>query len=341
MFHTIVAATDGSSTALMTEQLASALAASTEAQLMVASAHQGDPESRSRAERAAEEGQRRAEAAGVNAMRMVVEGEAAAALVELADHADAELLVVGDVGMGSGKRMRLGGVPDRISHSAPCSVLIVRSSANPGQRSTARYGSIAIATDGSATANHACQVGVELADALDASITLLYAGDELMGTIVLRDAAERLGRPELSQRILTGDPGRAIARAAGSEGCDLVVVGNRGIAGARRVLGSVPNTVSHEATCDVLIVHTVGRSLSDLRPGEGAIVEDGSRKLAGYRDLSGKLIALSRKCTHLGCGVQWNATAQTWDCPCHGSRYDSAGKVIKGPAQRDLEPVTL
>jgi len=120
---------------------------------------------------------------------------------------------------------------------------------------------------------------------------------------------------------------------------DLVVVGNKGMAGARRVLGSVPNTVSHAARCDVLIVHTVGRSPRDLKPGEGAIVEENGRKLAGYRDASGKLTVLSRKCTHLGCSVQWNATLQSWDCPCHGSRFDPYGKVVEGPAQRDLEVI--
>ena len=116
-------------------------------------------------------------------------------------------------------------------------------------------------------------------------------------------------------------------------------MGNKGIAGARRVLGSVPNTVSHNADCDVLIVHTVGRSLADLTPGEGAIVEEKGQRVAGYRDPSGQLPVLSKKCTHLGCSVQWNPTLETWDCPCHGSRFDAEGKVVNGPAQRDLDRI--
>ena len=194
-----------------------------------------------------------------------------------------------------------------------------------------------IATDGSPTAAHAAHVGTALSRALGASVILAHVGDDLMGRIVLKDTAERLGEPDLPQRIASGNPGKTIARLADEAGSDLVVVGNKGIAGARRVLGSVPNTVSHSARCDVLIVHTVGRSLADLKPGEGAIVEERGRKIAGYRDAAGLVTALSTKCPHLGCSVQWDATLLTWDCPCHGSRFDAEGNVVNGPAQRALE----
>ncbi len=346
MFQTILVATDGSETARTAEATATELALATGGQLLVVSAYQGDAEAKASAERAVEEAQLRGEAAGAGAWTHVAEGDPAAAIVEFADHVNAELIVVGDIGMAQGGRLRLGGVPDRITHSAPCSVLIVRTaksghgtSALPASRS--RYGSVLIATDGSPTAAHAAHLGAELGRGFGASVTLVYVGDELLGRIVLKDAAERLGAPDLPQRLARGEPGRAIARLADAEGSDLVVVGNKGLAGARRVLGSVPNTVSHEATCDVLVVHTVGRSAADLKPGEGAIVEDKGRKLAAYRDPSGELIALSKKCTHLGCSVEWNRSLETWDCPCHGSRYDARGKVIQGPAQRDLERVQV
>ena len=88
-------------------------------------------------------------------------------------------------------------------------------------------------------------------------------------------------------------------------------------------------------------MNTVGRSLADLKPGEGAIVEEQGRKVAGYRDASGQVMMLSKKCTHLGCSVQWNPTLTTWDCPCHGSRFEATGKVVNGPAQRDLERIQV
>jgi Rieske Fe-S protein len=91
----------------------------------------------------------------------------------------------------------------------------------------------------------------------------------------------------------------------------------------------------------VLVVNTTGRSIEDLEPGEGAVVTVGRKKVAAYRDSAGALTTLSPKCKHLGCTVGWNHRATTWDCPCHGSRYDASGKVIQGPAQRDLDSVEL
>ncbi len=80
-------------------------------------------------------------------------------------------------------------------------------------------------------------------------------------------------------------------------------------------------------------------SAEDVRPGSGAIVRRGLEKIAVYRDAAGRLHERSAACTHLGCIVHWNAAAATWDCPCHGSRYDKMGKVINGPANKDLAPV--
>jgi len=76
----------------------------------------------------------------------------------------------------------------------------------------------------------------------------------------------------------------------------------------------------------------------DLAPGEGAIVRVGTQRAAAYRDDEGALHTFSHVCTHLGCHVRWNAAEKSFDCPCHGSRFDTSGRVIQGPAVRDLEP---
>lgn len=75
---------------------------------------------------------------------------------------------------------------------------------------------------------------------------------------------------------------------------------------------------------------------SDLRNGEGALVQADGRKVAVYRDEDGKLHAMSPVCRHMKCIVEWNAADRTWDCPCHGSRYDAYGHVINGPAKKNL-----
>ena len=82
-------------------------------------------------------------------------------------------------------------------------------------------------------------------------------------------------------------------------------------------------------------------SLDRIPLNSGAIVREGMSKIAVYRDAHGAYHAHSAVCTHLGCIVSWNSTEQTWDCPCHGSRFDKQGKVVNGPALSDLAPATL
>jgi len=79
-----------------------------------------------------------------------------------------------------------------------------------------------------------------------------------------------------------------------------------------------------------------GGSVADLQPGEGAVVRDGGQQRAVYRGEDGAVTALSATCTHMGCVVGFNDVERTWDCPCHGSRFDTNGAVIQGPAVRPL-----
>ena len=83
------------------------------------------------------------------------------------------------------------------------------------------------------------------------------------------------------------------------------------------------------------------RTLDSIPKGEGAVVRNGLSQLAVHRDDQGQLHALSARCTHLGCIVAWNTAERTWDCPCHGSRFDTDGRVFEGPATLDLERSVL
>ena len=78
-------------------------------------------------------------------------------------------------------------------------------------------------------------------------------------------------------------------------------------------------------------------SVDQIQPGHGAVVRQGLAKLAVYRDDAGALHQLSAVCTHLGCIVHWNSLEGTWDCPCHGSRFGTDGRVLNGPAVSGLE----
>ena len=78
------------------------------------------------------------------------------------------------------------------------------------------------------------------------------------------------------------------------------------------------------------------KSEAELKPGDGAIMRDGLAKIAVYRDDAGNVHKRSAVCPHLGCVVAWNSSEQTWDCPCHGSRFNAEGRVYQGPANSDL-----
>jgi 3-phenylpropionate/trans-cinnamate dioxygenase ferredoxin reductase component len=79
-------------------------------------------------------------------------------------------------------------------------------------------------------------------------------------------------------------------------------------------------------------------ALASLGPGQGGIVEAEGERVAAYRDEDGRVHAVSPICTHLRCVVAWNGSERTWDCPCHGSRFDVEGNVLRGPAKKNLKP---
>jgi glycine/D-amino acid oxidase-like deaminating enzyme/nitrite reductase/ring-hydroxylating ferredoxin subunit len=77
---------------------------------------------------------------------------------------------------------------------------------------------------------------------------------------------------------------------------------------------------------------------AQIRLGTGAVIRRGFQKVAIYKDEAGETHEMSAICPHLGCVVDWNDTEKSWDCPCHGSRFDPHGCVINGPANSDLSP---
>jgi glycine/D-amino acid oxidase-like deaminating enzyme/nitrite reductase/ring-hydroxylating ferredoxin subunit len=114
---------------------------------------------------------------------------------------------------------------------------------------------------------------------------------------------------------------------------------------ATRLKGPITSRATYSENLDAVGGHLVGDRLRTLRapsaeslaPGDGGIVDLHGEKVAAFRDDDGVVTAVSPVCRHVGCLVSFNRAERSWDCPCHGSRYDIEGHVIEGPAVRDLE----
>ena len=91
------------------------------------------------------------------------------------------------------------------------------------------------------------------------------------------------------------------------------------------------NPVQQEKKITPIVVE---KKEEDLECGHGGIVRKGLRRYGCYRDEEGKLHRVDIRCTHMGCELLWNSEERTWDCPCHGSRFDYDGNLIDNPAKR-------
>jgi glycine/D-amino acid oxidase-like deaminating enzyme/nitrite reductase/ring-hydroxylating ferredoxin subunit len=111
---------------------------------------------------------------------------------------------------------------------------------------------------------------------------------------------------------------------------------------SRKTLRTAPDFAKENINVATQLVDyfTAGdaKNTAELKEGEGAVVRRGLRKIAIYRDDDGVLHEMSAVCPHLKCIVHWDRTEKSWDCPCHGSRFDALGHVINGPAISDLAP---
>lgn len=80
--------------------------------------------------------------------------------------------------------------------------------------------------------------------------------------------------------------------------------------------------------------------VDEIPLNSGRVIQSGLHKLAIFRAPDGTVHEMSAVCPHLGCVVHWNDTEHTWDCPCHGSRFDATGDVLNGPASSSLTPLS-
>jgi nucleotide-binding universal stress UspA family protein len=271
MFRTILVGTDGSGTAATAVRHAAEIAGKTDADLFVVSAYAvprqsaapfSDPGGAPAGIEVANgllEDVSKHYATSVKLRTMAREGAPTDVLLDTADDEKADLIVVGNRGMSGAKRFVLGSVPNAVSHHAPCHVLIVHTTEEEGAiDATAiepKYDKTIIATDGSETATRALQVGYDLARALGSKVTVLHVGEEARGHQVLAEAAKKFDG--IITKTVDGDAADKILEVAEADGAELIIVGNKGMTGARRfLLGSVPNQVSHHAPCNVMIVKT-------------------------------------------------------------------------------------
>ena len=80
-------------------------------------------------------------------------------------------------------------------------------------------------------------------------------------------------------------------------------------------------------------------SLRAIKRGAGEVIDVEGQPAAVYRALDGQIHIRSAVCTHMGCYVHWNNAERTWDCPCHGSRFNVNGDVMAGPAEDPLSEI--
>jgi nucleotide-binding universal stress UspA family protein/nitrite reductase/ring-hydroxylating ferredoxin subunit len=332
-YKRILFGTDGSSRAAGAGAIAAALARAGSAELVIVHSYERPEGAQAVLDVAAEA----ATAAGVRRVTPELRGgRPADVLIEVAEARDVGLVVVSG---GRGQSHELGIVAQRLSHRGPRDVLIVSERTHRADGDVP-YHRLLIATDGSATADRAARKGYDLAESLQLPVTLVFVGHPVTGKLITDDTmAIYAGDVPTDVVVTKGDPADSILAVAAETYSDLVVVGNKGMTGAKRFfLSSVPEEVVDRADRDVLIARTVTQVTSELAPGDGGIIVQAGEKLAAYLDPAGEMHLMSARCTHLGCTVAWNAATRLFECPCHGSKFGPTGEVVNGPAARALPP---
>ncbi|HEX2241066.1 MAG TPA: universal stress protein [Actinomycetota bacterium] len=283
MYERIVAGTDMSATARVATDRAHALASALKSELILVNAGKGGDDFEELAKQ-------------YGARAIAEDGNPPDVLVSQCEQLEADLLVVGSVGMSGARRFLLGSVPNKVSHHATRDLLIVKT--DPPPPNVGEYKRILVGTDGSPTATRAVEMSAQLAKALGISpvvvcayepltpqelAQLKTAGDPLtqwktwgksqeipeefrwriaaaaQAEDVLDRAQEHTQKFDVQAevRAVEGQPAEALLSVAEKEGFDVVAVGSVGMSGAKRfMLGNVPNRISHHSPTDVLIFKT-------------------------------------------------------------------------------------
>lgn len=192
-------------------------------------------------------------AAGVTeVLRSELPGTAGAVLLEIAAAEPGTLLVIGGGGLGSSKARLLGSTANHVSHHSESDVVFTH-------KIPKRWTTVGLTTDGSASSITAVRRGYDVAVALGARpflVTAAKTDDDGADTLIEVEGLAQVEDPELFGRdVLTGVPAaEAICNAAWKY--DLVVIGNRGMSGPARLLGSVANKVTHDIDTNLLLVNT-------------------------------------------------------------------------------------
>jgi glycine/D-amino acid oxidase-like deaminating enzyme/nitrite reductase/ring-hydroxylating ferredoxin subunit len=151
--------------------------------------------------------------------------------------------------------------------------------------------------------------------------------------------------------IATGDSGQGMTHGvvAGLLIADLIVRGQSPWSElydpARKATSGLANFISENLTVLKNFAQYVApgelASFDEIRPGHGAIVRQGLKKVAAYRDEAGNLHTRSAACTHAGCHLHWNSLEGCWDCPCHGSHFAGDGTALNAPAVSALAAIKV
>jgi nucleotide-binding universal stress UspA family protein len=262
VFRNILVGTDGSDTAMLAVKHAVHLAGLLEAQVTVVSAHRPDGRAIALALLRDVEAVHGARA---HLRTRAVQGAAAEVLVSLAVEGGFDLVVVGNRGMDRAAWIPGASVPDRVSHRASTSVLVVDTMHGrpPG------WSRVLVGTDGSPSAGAGVELAHELSSLVGAEMTVAAVGaSRRTGNRMLQPLLRRF--PGTSGVVLSGSPTAALCDLAESRSYDLVVLGSRGVAGPTRLWGGVPVRVAHRARTSVLIVQSAGHRRAGPRPGKGA-----------------------------------------------------------------------